>query len=119
LRHDGAAQNTKKKLPRAVPQPAAEPSINEPLRRPISLIQPAVRIDVIAIFPEGIPCQFRIENTKRTVVRHWGPERIESGWWRGPSQRRDYYRVETDDGRWLWLFRELNAGDWFLHGFFD
>jgi protein ImuB len=50
------------------------------------------------------------------VARHWGPERIETGWWRGPSVRRDYYRIETDEGRRFWLFRELTNRRWFLHG---
>jgi protein ImuB len=118
-RLDGGAQNTKKKLPRALSGLQAEPSIDEPLRRPLYLIQPPTQLDVIALYPDGIPCQFRIQQSKKNVVRYWGPERIESGWWRGPSQRRDYYRVETDDGKWLWIFREINEGHWFLHGEFD
>ncbi len=118
-RLDGGAQNTKRKLPRASSGQQAEPTIDEPLRRPLYLIQPPTPLDVIALYPDGIPCQFRVQQCKRNVVRYWGPERIESGWWRGPSQRRDYYRVETDEGKWLWLFREINDGHWFLHGEFD
>ena len=52
------------------------------------------------------------------VIRFWGPERIETGWWRGRSIRRDYYRVETDRGTRFWLFRRLTDGHWFLHGEF-
>ena len=38
-----------------------------------------------------------------------GPERIETLWWRGPSVRRDYYRVATESGRHLWMFRRLRT----------
>jgi len=49
----------------------------------------------------------------------WGPERIETGWWRGELVRRDYYRVELSDGRQLWLFHQPDNGIWFHHGAFD
>ncbi len=53
-----------------------------------------------------------------TVARHWGPERIETGWWRGRHVRRDYYHVETTSGARFWLFRETEGDAWFLHGVF-
>ena len=51
--------------------------------------------------------------------RIWGPERIQTGWWRGQSALRDYYRVETAEGQWFWLFRQLSDRRWFLHGVFE
>ena len=45
-----------------------------------------------------------------------GPERIETGWWRGHTIGRDYYCVETAAGHRYWLFRRLRDGRWFLHG---
>jgi protein ImuB len=53
-----------------------------------------------------------------TISRSWGPERIQTGWWRGAYIRRDYYRVETDGGERFWLFRAA-GGKWLLHGVFD
>jgi protein ImuB len=50
------------------------------------------------------------------VVRSWGPERIETGWWRGRDVRRDYYRIEVEGGRRFWLFQDLVQGEWYLHG---
>jgi hypothetical protein len=47
-----------------------------------------------------------------------GPERIETGWWGGAAARRDYYRVETESGARYWIFRDLAASTWFLHGLF-
>ncbi len=52
------------------------------------------------------------------VVRSWGPERIETGWWRGLSVCRDYWRVETESSQHFWVYRDLRSGQWFLHGAF-
>jgi len=65
------------------------------------------------------PLCFRRRGRQYQVARCWGPERIETGWWRGSPVRRDYYRVETTGGRRFWLFRRLDDGHWFLHGAFD
>ena len=48
-----------------------------------------------------------------------GPERIESGWWDGDDQRRDYYVVRTHLGQraWAYLGAGASAG-WMLHGWF-
>jgi hypothetical protein len=29
---------------------------------------------------------------------------------------RDYYEVQDEDGRWLWLFRNRGSGEWFVQG---
>ncbi|QLC73807.1 DNA polymerase Y family protein [Pseudomonas sp. LPB0260] len=48
-----------------------------------------------------------------------GPERIESGWWDGNDQRRDYYLIETSSGQRAWAFRPVgSAGPLWLHGWF-
>ena len=52
------------------------------------------------------------------IVSATGPERIETGWWRGRLVGRDYYRVETATGHWLWVFHRLCDDRWFLHGAF-
>jgi protein ImuB len=52
------------------------------------------------------------------VSHVWGPERIETGWWRGADIRRDYFLVETTAGERFWLFRSLADNTWFLHGVF-
>jgi protein ImuB len=75
-------------------------------------------LPVVSIAPEGPPVQFRLAGRDERIVRAWGPERIETGWWRTRYVRRDYYQVETARGARLWLFRQLNSGAWFLHGEF-
>ena len=29
---------------------------------------------------------------------------------------RDYFKVQDERGRWLWIYRVLESGDWFIHG---
>jgi len=62
-----------------------------------------------------------------TTSRAEGPERIAPEWWRQASSARlrDYYRVEDNQGRRYWIYREGLAGDgrggapaWFIHGLF-
>ncbi len=48
-----------------------------------------------------------------------GPERIETGWWDGQDVRRDYYRARNAQGLQLWVFHDLRAATWYLHGLFD
>ena len=69
--------------------------------------------------PTGRRCEFRCAGRQQRIARCWGPERIETGWWRGRPVGRDYYRVETAAGRRFWLFRRLRDGHWFLHGMFE
>lgn len=58
----------------------------------------------------------------RRVVRCWGPDRIETGWWRRrgrqPVIHRDAYWVELETGQRLWLCHDLRGGRWSLAGEF-
>ena len=63
----------------------------------------------------------------RHLVAHAeGPERIAMEWWRDEDNRaltRDYFRVESQEGVRVWLYREGLLGQdantrWFLHGMF-
>jgi protein ImuB len=46
-----------------------------------------------------------------------GAERIVTTWWsaKTPSTR-DYFKVQTLAGLWLWVFREHETARWFVHG---
>lgn len=46
-----------------------------------------------------------------------GLERIQSHWWQGQAQARDYLTARSSDGRWLWLYRTAQQ-QWFVHGVF-
>jgi protein ImuB len=87
--------------------------------RPLRLSPRPIEVSATAIVPDGPPIAFRLRGTRHAVAESVGPERIETGWWRGPHLKRDYYRVTTEKGRRFWLFRERNTRRWFLHGWFD
>ncbi len=87
--------------------------------RPVRLLPVPVAISATAIVPDGPPITFRLHGRQQVVASCVGPERIETGWWRGPYLRRDYYRVTTTEGRHCWLFRARDTNCWFLQGWFD
>jgi protein ImuB len=87
--------------------------------RPLRLFAPPIPIETLSVVPDGPPVAFLWQRQRHKVARHWGPERIETGWWRQGLVRRDYYRIETDTGCRLWLFRDLTDGSWHLHGSFE
>ncbi len=86
--------------------------------RPFYLEREPRRLTVLSVAPDGPPARVRLAGRDERIVRCWGPERIETGWWRTRCVRRDYYQVETGGGERYWLFRELTSGAWFLHGEF-
>lgn len=105
------------------PLPAAPPHLPRPLR----LFDPPEEVRVLYAVPEGPPARFVWRRVTHRVTRFAGPERIGPEWWRDrPGTRlRDYYRVEDQEGRRFWLFRQGVAGDgrggsprWFVHGAF-
>lgn len=107
----------------------AEPG--EPPLRPLTLLDPPQRVEVLAAVPDGPPRRFRWQGRMHLIIRQEGPERIAAEWWlRGgghaddPGRTRDYYRVEDEDGHRFWLFRhglygaEAHNPDWYVHGLF-
>ncbi len=87
--------------------------------RPLVVKPRPIPIEVISMVPDGPPVRFRWHAAEHVIEACWGPERIETGWWRGPHVERDYYRVETAAGQRFWLFRQNDTGKWFLHGAFE
>ena len=87
--------------------------------RPLRLLARPARLEAVICGPDGVPRQFHWQGHAQQVARSWGPERIETGWWRGRAAGRDYYRVETAAGHRFWLFARLRDGRWFLHGMFE
>ncbi len=98
-----------------------------PSDRPQRLLDQPEAIGVIYATPEGLPRRFIWRRSVHDIRLAEGPERIAPEWWRerGTARLRDYYRVEDDDGRRFWIFREGLIGDgrggaplWYLHGLF-
>jgi protein ImuB len=122
------------------------------LLRPLTLFAPPQPIEVIAGVPEDPPERFSWRRLSHRVVSAEGPERIAWEWWLEEEASvdpapinaraepddgrlsalptpvrdrrfRDYYRVEDEQGRRFWVFREGAyapgaAPRWFLHGLF-
>ncbi len=95
--------------------------------RPLRLFDHPEEVRVVYAVPEGPPAQFIWRKQTHRVVRFAGPERIAPEWWRDmPGTRlRDYYRIEDDRGRRIWLYRDGVLDDgrgetprWFVHGVF-
>ncbi|MGC3967782.1 MAG: hypothetical protein QM775_10545 [Pirellulales bacterium] len=102
-------------IPRRRPNQGSLPTVE----RPTMLLPRPRSIRIFVLSPQGHPQQFEDRGKKSRIVRSWGPERIETGWWRGPDVCRDYFRCLTESGTQVWLFRDLRSRRWFLHGWFD
>ena len=95
--------------------------------RPIKLLDTPEEVHVLYAVPEGPPAQFIWRRKTHRVTRYAGPERIAPEWWKDrPGTRlRDYFKIEDQTGRRIWLYREGlhedgRGGDprWFIHGMF-
>ena len=95
--------------------------------RPLRLLDTPEEIHVLYAIPEGPPVQFRWRRVSHRIARFTGPERIAPEWWndRPGTRLRDYYRIEDDTSRRLWIYRDGVYGDdhrepprWFVHGIF-
>jgi len=95
---------------------SAAPRLTD-LFRPTLLKNRPVPILVSTVL-DGSPRQMHWREQHPLVKQSWGPERIETGWWRGDDIRRDYYVVEIENGERFWVFRNLVDQSWFLHGVF-
>jgi protein ImuB len=96
-------------VPNAIPQTApGQPANASPAAHLPSVVTQAVSL-----------ARFFHQGQWLEIIDSTGPERLESGWWRGPSVRRDYFRVATSQAGWWWIYRDLSSGQWYVHGQFD
>jgi protein ImuB len=108
---------------------------NSFLRAPAAYAQPggawvALRPRPLRLFPpEAIggtgprpPERFRWRRMALATARATGPERIAPEWWLADenwrSGMRDYWQVQTRQGRRLWLFYTPQNPGWFVQGEF-
>ena len=107
---------------------------SEPPLRPLRLFEMPEPIKVpFATVPDGPPHHFTWRRATHAVARVEGPERIAMEWWKpdGKVLTRDYFRIEDEEGRRFWIFRDGLYGtelrdekgepapaNWFVHGLF-
>lgn len=112
--------------------------------RPTRLFARPERVEVLAVAPDGPLASVAWRGRRWSVLHCAGPERLEQEWWRWqpltdtkkpsrtktskPTPRqiqiappaRDYFRVQLENGHWVWMFRHINADGaslcWFVHG---
>nr|WP_256375567.1 DNA polymerase Y family protein [Ensifer sp. WSM1721] len=97
-----------------------------PENRPLRIFAHPERVEATAEVPDGAPRSFNWRKTHYRVARAEGPERIAAEWWIDGEAHptRDYFRVEDQEGRRFWLFREglygreVSTARWFMHGVF-
>lgn len=86
--------------------------------RPLHLFPP----EPIAGYSAEPPVRFRWRRMSLTTGRAIGPERIAPEWWLPDeawrSGVRDYWRIETREGRRLWLYHTPQNPGWFVQGEF-
>jgi len=89
-----------------------------PRPRPIRLFGP----DPVEGEDARPPRRFRWRGLFLTVRNCVGPERIAPEWWQQDgnwsSGLRDYWQVETAEGRRLWMFYTPQEPGWFVQGEF-
>lgn len=81
--------------------------------------------------PDGVPRVLHWRGDQHDIVMSRGPERIGEPWWRVAAGRsddpavaalaaRDYFKVQSAGGRWLWIYRAVHEpdqeGTWYVHG---
>lgn len=93
--------------------------------RPLLLLPHPEPIAVMAEIPDGPPAQFVWRRIRLRVAFADGPERIAQEWWRdGGAPTRDYFRIEDEEHRRYWLYRdglygiETGSPRWYMHGLF-
>ncbi|SFR32481.1 Y-family DNA polymerase [Litoreibacter janthinus] len=86
--------------------------------RPLRLFPP----EPIAGMDTRPPRNFRWRRMALSTARATGPERITPEWWleddNWRSGVRDYWKVDTRQGRRLWLYYTPQRPGWFVHGEF-
>jgi protein ImuB len=90
---------------------AAQDGVPQLLDRPFWLLPAPIALRVERNRP--------IYRTALELLR--GPERLECGWWDGPSIARDYFEARDTTGARYWIYRErdVDPAHWYLHGLFS
>lgn len=84
--------------------------------RPTMLWPRPELVEVLAMTPDGPLARVKRRGRMWRVLTCIGPERISHEWWRGQGATRDYFKVQDEQGRWWWIFHEMETSRWYVHG---
>ncbi len=84
--------------------------------RPSYLFEKPEPISAIAMLPDKPPSSLTWHGKQYKIASGIGPERITGEWWSDGCDTRDYFKVQDSEGRWIWVFRNQNTLEWFVHG---
>lgn len=68
--------------------------------------------------PQKLRCKKGVPIYHQVLQLLKGPERIETGWWDHKPINRDYF-VAQENGRQLWVYKDRENSQWYLHGIFS
>jgi len=89
--------------------------------RPSILFASPEPISTISMLPDKPPSSIQWRDKRLSIITGIGPERIAPEWWRlhphnDHFAERDYFKIQDELGRWLWVYRDQSSLEWFLHG---
>lgn len=102
-----------------IPAPASAPVPFALPDRPTLLFDRPERAEVMALTPDGPVLSLTWRGERHTVITCTGAEHVSAAWWcRGMSVLPDraYYAAQTNEGRWLFLCRQVGTPNWFVQG---
>lgn len=78
------------------------------------------RVTVATVARRGseVPRSYRDPDGTHAIVDVAGPDRVSGGEW-DRAYAREYFRCVTGDGVLVWLYRDVRANVWYLHGWWD
>ena len=95
-----------------------------PQRPPVLFPTPQL-MRTFAMLPDSPPTWFEWRGKRHQVRHSCGPERITTSWaatslatseGQDAAATREYFRLEDESGRWLWVYRERESLRWYVHG---
>jgi len=88
--------------------------------RPPYLLPYPQEIKALALMPDKHPSSITWKGKQLKITKGTNLERISEEWWQKPSfnerRNRDYFKVQDQYGRWLWVFRQRASLKWYVHG---
>jgi hypothetical protein len=64
------------------------------------------------------PVSYQDDGTSYEVLDAAGPDRVSGGQWE-TTYAREYFRCVREDGLLVWLYRDAQHEDWYVHGWWD